>query len=504
MASKRTRLAHSGQFRRGLSSQPEKAAAAAIFAQVCIPRARLAEAALTGVAGGPYHSRPPILARFVGVPTMPRLPPHHAAVWIAILAVALAARLAAGTWWQARLDERRAFYFPDSAGYWELARTLARGEPYQYLSPEARVFRAPGYPFLLAGLYILFPDGPPVMAGRVLSAILGTAAVAVAGWWTAQLFDARAGMIAGGITALYPGSVAMGAFVLSEAPFCPLMLAQLALWGMARRAAATKQAILWSLAAGTAGGLATLVRPSWLLFTPFAIAAGLVFAAQRRRQVITGAVMCTALALVMLPWWIRNARVTGHFVPTTLQVGASLYDGLNPDATGASDMSFVPKMAALVRAEEAQARGSEVFEYRLDRRLAREALDWTFSHPRRALELAGVKFARIWNVWPNEPAFRGWSVRLVMLATYVPLLILSLLGAWRFTAAGWAYVLAWLPAVYITLLHVVFVGSLRYREPAMMALAVLAAGVLAGSAAKAVPADGRRDGNPPRGSSIKE
>jgi hypothetical protein len=33
-----------------------------------------------------------------------------------------------------------------------------------------------------------------------------------------------------------------------------------------------------------------------------------------------------------------------------------------------------------------------------------------------------------------------------------------------------------LPAVYLTLLHVVFVSSLRYRDPAMLALLALAAG----------------------------
>jgi hypothetical protein len=45
---------------------------------------------------------------------------------------------------------------------------------------------------------------------------------------------------------------------------------------------------------------------------------------------------------------------------------------------------------------------------------------------------------------------------------------------------GWPYILCWLPAVYFTLLHTVFVSSIRYREPAMLAMLALAAGALVG------------------------
>jgi 4-amino-4-deoxy-L-arabinose transferase-like glycosyltransferase len=412
------------------------------------------------------------------MPTKPRLTSLPAA-WIAILAVALCARLAAGAWWQSRLGDRP-FFFGDSVGYWELARTIARDEPYQYLSVDARVFRTPGYPVVLSTLFIFGGDNPPVLAARAISALLGTIAVGIAGWWTTQLFDARAGMFAGWIAALYPGSIALGVFVLSEAPFCPLMLAQLTLWSAAWRNTSKQRCIALAITAGIAAGCAILMRPSWLLFTPFAIAVGLLFVRDRARQLLTGCAMSAALVLCLIPWWIHNARVTGHFVPTTLQVGASLYDGLHAGATGASDMRFVPEVT-----ERERIAGSptdpDVFEYRVDRRMRDESLAWAKEHPGRVVELIGIKFLRMWNVWPNEPAFRSWLMRVGMLVTYGPLLVLSLVGVWRYTRWGWPYALAWLPAVYLTLLHVVFVSSLRYREPAMLALIVLAAAVLSGA-----------------------
>jgi hypothetical protein len=209
--------------------------------------------------------------------------------------------------------------------------------------------------------------------------------------------------------------------------------------------------------------------------------------------------MIFGLVVAMLPWWIRNACVTGRFVPTTLQVGASLYDGLNPDATGASNMDFVPQFIALERqasvppgdvgtlgwqlhchprgdSATVAPTGQSSFEVQLDRRLQAAALAWAKANPGRALQLAGTKLLRMWNVWPNEPRLSSWPIRLAVLFTYTPLLFFAIIGAWRTLDRGWPYILCWLPAGYFTLIHMVFVSSIRYREPAMLALLALAAG----------------------------
>jgi hypothetical protein len=182
----------------------------------------------------------------------------------------------------------------------------------------------------------------------------------------------------------------------------------------------------------------------------------------------------------MLPWWIRNARVTGHFVPTTLQVGASLYDGLNPAATGGSNMDLVTARQAFWRrqaATDALPVGAPL-ELTIDRALRDDALQWAYSHPGPTLELAARKFARTWNLWPNEGSFRSWPARMLIMLSYLPVLVLGLQGAWKYGSRGWPYVLCLLPTIYFALLHSVFVGSIRYRQPAMLTLTILAAAVL--------------------------
>lgn len=392
-----------------------------------------------------------------------------------ILALAFALRMTAAFWWQSRLPAGGRFGFGDSESYWALAKAIAEGEPYRYGPGEGAVFRTPGYPLLLAPLFWIHDD--PVMLARAEGALFGTLAVALVIWLTRELFGTKASYLAGMAAAIYPGAIATSVFVLSEAPYAPLLLAQIVLWVYAWRASGWKSLTASAVLSGLAAGAATLVRPSHLLFTPFALALAMLSPA-RRRTVVIGALMLIAVAVTMSPWWWRNYQVTGRFVATSLQMGASLYDGLNPEATGASDMQFVPRFVAAQQAADAQSQTpfTGTFEERLDRRMRDAALDWARKNPTLVLRLAVVKFIRMWSPLPNAAEFRGWMFRLAVLLGYTPLFVLAMAGAWRHARGGWPYVLCLTPALYLSLLHMVFVSSIRYREPAMLPLIVLAAG----------------------------
>jgi 4-amino-4-deoxy-L-arabinose transferase-like glycosyltransferase len=405
-------------------------------------------------------------------------PPYWLLLTLLLLA-AFVLRMGAAVVWQSRIEQ--SFGFPDSESYWSLGRSIAQGQPYEFElhQHKHKVFRSPGYPLLLAPIFLVAGENPPVMIARTQAALLGTLTV-LALWWLGQmLFGKRAGLLAAAIGALYPGAISAGILVLSEAPFCPLMVLQLALWVAASKAKTGRKTTALAVCGGLAAAAATLVRPSWLLFTPMAAVLAVLIGGRettRNRQFCIATAMLAAMAVGMSPWWIRNAQVTGHFVPTTLQVGASLYDGLNPQATGGSDMEFVePITAAELAAYEGPREG---FEYHLNGRFRQRSLAWAGGNWPRVMELVTVKSLRMWNIWPNEPSLSSWPLRISVLFTYVPILIFGIIAAVRTAGRGWPYVLCWLPAAYFTMLHVVFVSSIRYRQPAMLGLMVLAAGLI--------------------------
>ena len=254
-----------------------------------------------------------------------------------VLVAAMALRTGVAYWWQGRLEKSgERFSMGDSDSYWVLGQRIAAGEPYQYYGFDSSVFRSPGYPWLLSWLVDPNDKTHGILAARLCGCVFGTIAVAICMAVALVLFGRGASILCGSIAALYPGGITMSVLVLSEAPFMPLMMLILAL--LSRAIFVPQQAYRWTVLAGLLSGLAILIRPSWLLFMPFYFLIRFLFArrdwAGRWLEFKLAVTAGAAIAIVMLPWWIRNYQITGHCVITTLQTGRSLYDGLHPGATG--------------------------------------------------------------------------------------------------------------------------------------------------------------------------
>ncbi|RUL88673.1 AsmA-like C-terminal region-containing protein [Tautonia sociabilis] len=381
--------------------------------------------------------------------------------------------------------------FGDTTIYWALGEAIRTGAPYvveQWGQPHFAL-RTPGYPAFLAACQAIFGEHAPLGA-RAVQAGLGAVSVGlvyglvVSLWRGGGEADRRrarsVATVAAALAAVEPYTVGLSALLLSEALFVPLMLA--ALWGLAvlwrrrpgddgeptppagpRGIASAVVAVLSGLAIGGA----ILVRPSWAAVVPVILLAW-VLSERSGRAIGLAALVAVAVAGAMAPWWIRNERVIGRFVPTALWVGASLYDGLSPEATGASDMAFLedPAISALGEVEQ-------------DRELRRRAVAFAREHPGRALRLAAIKVARFWSPWPNADELSAPGVEILSGLATIPVFLLLAVGVWDRRRDPRALVLLLGTLVSFCVLHAVFVSSIRYRLPGMVpALGLAAAGLV--------------------------
>ncbi|HTN04653.1 ArnT family glycosyltransferase [Planctellipticum variicoloris] len=389
-----------------------------------------------------------------------------------LLAVALGARLVAAVAVQQKVASepgRLCLIAGDAEGYWSLSEKLLKGQEYSLYDPPRRVMRMPGFPAVLAGLRALCGEDN-LLGVRCGLAVLGTLGCGLTCWLGVVLGNARIGLIGAGLLAVSPTQIVFSVMILSESVFGTVLVASLIpiAW-LLRHARSTIDARHW-LAAALAGSLiavATYMRPTWLVAGP--IAAGLLLVAGSRsgtlQRLLLGGVLVASLALCLTPWTIRNWRITGHVIPTTLWMGPSLYDGWNPAATGDSEMTFFEKDQLL----------ATMSEYDMDQEYRRRAWDWAKAHPVRVLELAGSKALRYWNVAPNAPQFKQWAVWLAVAGWSLPVLMLSVVGAWRLRADGTALAITWGPVLLFCAIHMLFVGSIRYRLPAELPLCLAAA-----------------------------
>jgi hypothetical protein len=411
---------------------------------------------------------------------------------LALLALGFLVRLAAAFAVQSfAVSRQKLCVFPDTDVYWRLGEAITNGLPFavsQWGVPHFAI-RTPGYPLFLAATQVIFGSSS-LLPVRIVQAFLGAICALLEFALVLRVYpDRRVALCAAALTSVEPYTVGMSALVLSEALFIPLMLLSLlgtaALWAAPNRptdeshqsdAAQTDprnegdarrgRTILIALGTGVAHGAAILVRPSWALAVPLLSVAWWLAADRRHRAhvVQASAIVALGVALVMSPWWVRNARVFGRFVPTAVWVGASLYDGLNASATGASDMRFL---------EAPDIKGLD--EIRQDRVLRARAFAFVQTHPGRAARLAVIKLGRFFSPWPNADRLRAPGIAAASALVTIPLFAAIVLGAFRCRHDTRCLVLLLGPLVYFCCLHLIFVSSIRYRIPAEVPALGLAA-----------------------------
>jgi 4-amino-4-deoxy-L-arabinose transferase-like glycosyltransferase len=287
--------------------------------------------------------------------------------------------------------------------------------------------------------------------------------------------DTRAALLAAFAATFYPHFIFFSVVGLTETLFITLLLSAYLCWYRG-----------WFAFAALFAVLSILTRPVIDLLTPilivyFALAIHrLPLLATLRQLGIYIAIYC----VLMAPWWLHNYRAYHTFVRLNLGAGEALYSGNNPyNRTGGIDVDLGAHTVEFQKIADPVDR---------DRALQRAALAHILENPRQFVEQAGLKFLRFWRLWPHTESYNGGLFVIASLLSFLPAVLLA---AFYLALRGYRDFRRIAPLLllggYLTAIHMILPGSIRYRLPIEPFLLVLAAEgasiVLAWTLARRIP-----------------
>ena len=199
--------------------------------------------------------------------------------------------------------------------YDELARALARGEPFGTTDVPW------GYAYFVAAFYSLFPGSPwaAVTAQVFINALVPWLLFLLA----RPAVGPRVAALAAWITAIFSFNTIYASTQTSDSICTVLFLTSLLCFVHGHKTSRT-----WAfVAAGALSGLTPQFRPNMILL-PVIVVAGYAFWRPRsRRRVLHCGVFLLAMLAMLTPWMIRNYRYTGTIQPTSTHSGVQLWYG---------------------------------------------------------------------------------------------------------------------------------------------------------------------------------
>ncbi|RDV05114.1 hypothetical protein DXH78_11405 [Undibacter mobilis] len=313
-------------------------------------------------------------------------------------------------------------------------------------------YQMPLYPLLIG----LAGPGAGQLAADILLSVVLTWSV---GSLTFEIFaDRSAAFLAAIAAACYPPLIFISVVGLSEPLFIALVFLAFLNW---YRGSFTFAAVF--------SVLAILTRPVFDLFAPCLV---LLFAIVVHRQSLRQAsfrllTYVLIYCAIMTPWWISNYHAYGQFVRLTAGGGTALYAGNNPlNRTGGGNLYEDYDLKGFVHLQDRVER---------DRALTRAAVEFIVDNPGRFLELAWLKFVRIWRPWPVNAGYSSFGVLVATAGSFLPVLILGVVGIFLKRRMVRRLSPIYLFALGYTAVHMVVVGTIRYRLPLEPFLIIFAA-----------------------------
>jgi hypothetical protein len=215
-----------------------------------------------------------------------------------------------------------------------------------------------------------------------------------------------------------------------------------------------------------------LIRPTFELFIPILVflIARCYFKLPFSKSFIKVGKYLLVYVIIMSPWWIHNYKIYDTFVRTNLGTGLILYTGNNPMNRSGGGITGTDVDANALKEWHSMDTVKRDFVFK------EKAILYILKEPDAFFERAWLKTVRTYRLYPFAPGYQDWKVKFIFILSFGPIL-LGALGFLLIAKKG--FLLESLPLVftvlYLTFVHAVTIGSMRYRLPIEPILIIFAA-----------------------------
>jgi len=353
---------------------------------------------------------------------------------------------------------------PDQGEYDAILQQLIAGNGYAKHDGQPTARRSPGMVFTVLPVYAATYGS--YAGARLFIVALSSLTCLLVGLTVARLFTPRAGLIAAGVLAIVPGHTYYAMHLLSEAPFgfWLALATYLSVIAMQR----DKRWALLYVFAGLCWGMAVLTKPQFVLLAPLVALAAGAYALRHRawRPALAGALCVSSAAMVVMPWYARNAVVLDAPGMSTIG-GYSLWAGNNeltlndPDWRGRAIPTSKVEAALNAKLPEGEAAS--------DAQAKANATRFMREHRDQMPRLTMWKLYRLvtpFQATENRAVYWAQAISWIAVA---PLLVAGMvIGLRRRPIAS----LLWVGPMAVTLaVTLVFFAIVRYRDALMPAMA---------------------------------
>ena len=350
--------------------------------------------------------------------------------------------------------------FPDEHRFWGEAMSILNDHTLQLNGKYANDMPATALFVALAAAL----TGESLVGAKIAMAIVSTFTIYLIAKLTFLIGrDTRAALISAGIASIYPFFIFYSSLLLSETIF--IFFFVLFVYTIIDHDSSIGGR------SGVTAGLTHLTKPTLFYCFPVIWFWQYVVLGVRGKTIWISVLV---FSLIVFSWGLRNYHVFGEFVFTTSGSGQVLWEGNNPwNKTGGVSGTFQNPDAYL------QSLPEGLDELPQDRWKKSKAIDHIVDNPILFASLGVKKFFRFWSLWPNSKEYSSLRYKLMSLLSFGVVLSGTLVGVFWLREHNRVLSLLYLLIIYFTAIHMVTIGSIRYRLPVEPFLIVITSLVLA-------------------------